>query len=104
MEFGLLFLCISNIIYKCRQMFKLSNKGYSSVVIRHAIPVERATSREKGQPLCMSQYYRLLTSYRQPGKTRDCIYSKIKYEEGETNQRTENIIVACRNHVSLGND
>ncbi|KAE8750338.1 hypothetical protein FOCC_FOCC002898 [Frankliniella occidentalis] len=38
---------------------------------RRALPVERATSREKGQPLCMSQYYRLMTTVRNPGKPRD---------------------------------
>ncbi|XP_023716544.1 choline O-acetyltransferase isoform X2 [Cryptotermes secundus] len=73
--------------------------SHKDIMDRHAIPVERATSREKGQPLCMSQYYRLLTSYRQPGKPQDCIYSKIKDGEGETYQGTENIIVACRNHL-----
>ncbi|XP_021925561.1 choline O-acetyltransferase-like isoform X2 [Zootermopsis nevadensis] len=73
--------------------------SHKDIMDRHAIPVERATSREKGQPLCMSQYYRLFTSYRQPGKTRDFIYTKIKHGEGDTNQGTENIIVACRNHL-----
>ena len=80
--------------------FKFQNKRNIYFVFRHAIPVERATSREKGQPLCMSQYYRLLTSYRQPGKPRDCIHSKVKHGEEEKNNETENIIVACRNQVS----
>ena len=38
---------------------------------RGAIPQDRATSREKGQPLCMAQYGRLFTSYRVPGLERD---------------------------------
>jgi len=77
---------------------KFQNQHISSA-LRHAIPVERATSREKGQPLCMSQYYRLFTSHRQPGKPRDCIYSKIKHGE-EKNNGEEYIMVACRNQVS----
>ncbi|PSN50570.1 Choline O-acetyltransferase [Blattella germanica] len=60
--------------------------------------IERATSREKGQPLCMTQYYRLLTSYRAPGIPRDCIYSTLEQEEGETNPVSENVVVTCRNH------
>lgn len=80
--------------------FKFENKHYIPFVCRHAIPVERATSREKGQPLCMAQYYRLLTSYRQPGRPRDCIHSKITHREEEKSKETDNIIVACRNQVS----
>jgi hypothetical protein len=85
-----------------KMIFKFQNQHNISSALRHAIPVEQATSREKGQPLCMSQYYRLFTSYRQPGKPRDCIYSKIKHEEDEKNNGEENIIVACRNQVSSG--
>ncbi|XP_069671918.1 choline O-acetyltransferase-like isoform X2 [Periplaneta americana] len=70
---------------------------HKDVMDRRAIPIERATSREKGQPLCMSQYYRLLTSYRQPGRPRDCIYSTL--EQGNT--VPENIVVACRNQFYL---
>ena len=81
-------------------VFRFQNQRNIASAFRHAIPVERATSREKGQPLCMSQYYRLFTSYRQPGKPRDCIYSKIKHEENEKNNGEENIVVACRNQVS----
>ncbi|KAK3925824.1 Choline O-acetyltransferase [Frankliniella fusca] len=40
-------------------------------ISRKALPVERATSREKGQPFCMSQYYRLMTTVRNPGKPQD---------------------------------
>ena len=79
---------------------KFQNQHNIPSALRHAIPVERATSREKGQPLCMSQFYRLFTSYRQPGKPRDCIYSKIKHAEEEKNNGEEYIMVACRNQVS----
>ncbi|KAG8301343.1 hypothetical protein J6590_055111 [Homalodisca vitripennis] len=60
-------------------------------VERKALPVERATSREKGQPLCMSQYYRLFSSYRVPGLQQDSLIS--------TNPTTEHIIVACSNQL-----
>jgi hypothetical protein len=83
-------------------IFKLQNQHNIPFAFRQAVPVERATSREKGQPLCMSQYYRLFTSYRQPGKPQDCIYSKIKLEEDEKNNGEENIVVVCRNQVSSG--
>lgn len=53
---------------------------------------ERATSREKGQPLCMAQYYRLLGSCRRPGDPRDSQYLP--------EQRTdEHVVVCCRNQV-----
>ncbi|KAJ9601391.1 hypothetical protein L9F63_000415, partial [Diploptera punctata] len=74
---------------------------HKDILDRRALPVERATSREKGQPLCMTQYYRLLTSYRVPGKPRDSIYSKLQQDEVETNPGPENIVVACRNHLYI---
>ncbi|XP_039441942.2 choline O-acetyltransferase [Culex pipiens pallens] len=53
---------------------------------------ERATSREKGQPLCMAQYYRLLGSCRRPGDPRDSQYLP--------EQRTdEHVVVCCRNQM-----
>nr|CAD7443827.1 unnamed protein product [Timema bartmani] len=71
---------------------------------KRALPVERATSREKGQPLCMSQYYRLLTSYRCPGVTRDVIVSTTPEGEKEGGRTTppptgEHIIVSCRHQL-----
>lgn len=62
-----------------------------SSAYRKSLPVERATSREKGQPLCMSQYYRLFSSYRMPGIKRDCLIS--------TNPSTEHVIIVCANQV-----
>ena len=38
---------------------------------RRGLPVDRCNAREKGQPLCMEQYYRLFGSYRVPGAARD---------------------------------
>jgi len=38
---------------------------------KHALVQDKAASREPGQPLCMAQYYRILTTYRQPGKEQD---------------------------------
>lgn len=37
----------------------------------HSLPQDRAATRETGQPLCMAQYFRLLTTYRQPGRVQD---------------------------------
>ncbi|KAL0280935.1 UNVERIFIED_CONTAM: hypothetical protein PYX00_002084 [Menopon gallinae] len=62
---------------------------------RKALPIERATSREKGQPLCMSQFYRLLTSYRVPGITRDQLFSTLYQGDGST----EHIIVVHKNQL-----
>ncbi|XP_065077802.1 choline O-acetyltransferase isoform X3 [Ochlerotatus camptorhynchus] len=53
---------------------------------------ERATSREKGQPLCMAQYYRLLGSCRRPGEKQDSQY----LPEQRTDQH---VIVCCRNQM-----
>lgn len=58
---------------------------------RRALPVERATSREKGQPLCMAQYYRLFSSYRVPGLQQDTLVT--------TSPSAEHVIVACANQV-----
>ncbi|GLV45383.1 Choline acetyltransferase [Carabus blaptoides fortunei] len=68
---------------------------YKELLDRRGLPLERATSREKGQPLCMSQYYRLLTSCRVPGKPYDTIYTT------PAGQNSEHVIVACRNQLYL---
>ncbi|XP_065371707.1 choline O-acetyltransferase [Calliphora vicina] len=58
-----------------------------------SLPQERATSREKNQPLCMAQYYRLLGSCRRPGLQRDSQYlPKHKTDD-------EHVIVLCRNQM-----
>nr|CAD7431651.1 unnamed protein product [Timema monikensis] len=80
---------------------KFSPSKAVRIPARKALPVERATSREKGQPLCMSQYYRLLTSYRCPGGVRDVIVSTTPEGEKEGGRTTppptgEHIIVSCR--------
>ncbi|XP_055678973.1 choline O-acetyltransferase [Lutzomyia longipalpis] len=55
-------------------------------------PQERATSREKGQPLCMAQYYRLLGACRRPGDPQDSQY----LPEARMDQH---VIVVCRNQM-----
>uniref|UniRef100_A0A182F6G1 Choline O-acetyltransferase n=1 Tax=Anopheles albimanus TaxID=7167 RepID=A0A182F6G1_ANOAL len=55
---------------------------------------ERATSREKGQPLCMAQYYRLLGSCRRPGNPRDSQYLPPRGEQSDAH-----VIVCCRKHM-----
>ncbi|XP_062535278.1 choline O-acetyltransferase [Armigeres subalbatus] len=53
---------------------------------------ERATSREKGQPLCMAQYYRLLGSCRRPGEQRDSQYLPERRTD-------EHVVICCRNQM-----
>ncbi|CAG0914256.1 unnamed protein product [Notodromas monacha] len=48
---------------------------YKDILDRRAWPVDRAAAREKGQPLCMEQYYRFFTSYRVPGVEKDHLRS-----------------------------
>ncbi|XP_058128891.1 choline O-acetyltransferase [Anopheles ziemanni] len=59
-----------------------------------ALKQERATSREKGQPLCMAQYYRLLGSCRRPGDPRDSQYLPPSGEQPDAH-----VIVCCRKHM-----
>jgi len=66
---------------------------------RKELPQERATSREKGQPLCMEQYYRLLTSYRVPAIPKDQIFSTLYQEIGTS----EHIIIIHKNQVRMRN-
>ncbi|KAL1139526.1 hypothetical protein AAG570_006509 [Ranatra chinensis] len=60
---------------------------------RRELPVEKATSREKGQPLCMAQNYRLFTSYREPGLKTD----RLVNTEANGPRTQQQIILACRN-------
>lgn len=62
------------------------------------LPIERCASREKGQPMCMAQFYRLLGSCRQPGIPRDTQYLP---EVGLGGQQDEHIIVIYRNQVRI---
>lgn len=56
---------------------------------------ERAASREKNQPLCMAQYYRLLGSCRRAGIEQDSQYLP-DMRNLPTNQH---IVVCCRNQM-----
>jgi choline O-acetyltransferase len=66
-----------------------------------ALPIDRATSREKGQPLCMEQYYRLFSCYRMPGIECDRLIqlrnSKVMHHQ------VEHVIVAYRNQFFVLN-
>lgn len=66
---------------------------------RRALPTEKATSREKGQPLCMAQSYRLLTSCREPVIGRDKLNTVPQPPIDNTESKDEHIIVACKNQV-----
>ncbi|XP_050294303.1 choline O-acetyltransferase, partial [Anthonomus grandis grandis] len=69
---------------------------HKDVLNRRALPIERATSREPGQQLCMAQYYRILGCCRIPGKIRDSQYIAERYRE---EQASEHLIVICRNQL-----
>ena len=67
---------------------------YNCVIIcSKALPIDRCHHREKGQPLCMAQYYRLFSSYREPGLYKD----KLTTVEGEPNR--QHITVIRNNQV-----
>lgn len=66
-----------------------------------ALPVDRATSREKGQPLCMEQYYRLFSCYRMPGIEQDRL---LQVRTGKVvHHQVEHVIVAYRNQYYVLN-
>ncbi|XP_067010374.2 choline O-acetyltransferase [Anabrus simplex] len=68
--------------------------AHKCIVDRMALPVERATSREKGQPLCMAQYYRLLSAHRQPGRSNDQLIVREQRQHQD-----EHIVVMCANQM-----
>ncbi|XP_030371641.1 choline O-acetyltransferase, partial [Scaptodrosophila lebanonensis] len=60
------------------------------------LPLERAASREKNQPLCMAQYYRLLGSCRRPGVERD---SQFLPQRQHLPEQDHHVVVICRNQM-----
>ncbi|CAF0797737.1 unnamed protein product [Didymodactylos carnosus] len=66
---------------------------YKVLIDARELPVDRATSREKGQPLCMEQYYRLFSSYRIPGADND----RLLLTKTKVIHEPEHVIVAYRN-------
>ncbi|XP_068621697.1 choline O-acetyltransferase [Battus philenor] len=69
---------------------------YKEMLDRGELPLERATSREKGQPLCMEQFYRLLGVCRIPEVGKDRLELPKPPQDPEEDE--ELVIVACRNH------
>jgi hypothetical protein len=67
------------------------------IFFSRGIPIDRARHKEKGQPLCMEQYYRLFTNYRIPGVTKDSLISNNTRLMPEP----EHIIVICKNQVCV---
>lgn len=67
---------------------------YKHMLDNGELPLERATSREPGQPLCMAQYYRILGSSRLPGRKIDSHYVAPSTREAI---KTEHVVVICRN-------
>lgn len=68
---------------------------YKLVIDGRELPVDRCTSREKGQPLCMEQYYRLFSSYRLPGLHKD----KLVDSNNNLALEPEHVIVLSRNQM-----
>lgn len=62
------------------------------------LPQERAASREKNQPLCMAQYYRLLGSCRRPGVERDSQYLPSRQKPIDSDE-DRHVVVICRNQM-----
>ncbi|CAH0673764.1 unnamed protein product [Spodoptera exigua] len=69
---------------------------YKEMLDRGELPLERATSREKGQPLCMEQFYRLLGVCRIPEVGKDRLELPPVRQGSEESE--ELIVVACRNY------
>ncbi|GAB1602932.1 hypothetical protein Ahia01_000573500, partial [Argonauta hians] len=69
---------------------------YKTIVDSRSLPIDRARSNRKGQPLCMEQYYRLFTSYRVPGLNKDMLVTNSTKLMPEP----EHIIVICKNQLS----
>ncbi|XP_017774150.1 PREDICTED: choline O-acetyltransferase isoform X2 [Nicrophorus vespilloides] len=67
--------------------------NHKAILDKKELPLEKATSREPGQPLCMTQYYRLLGSCRLPGKQKDSQHTAAN-ESG-----SEHIVVICRSQL-----
>lgn len=70
---------------------------HKSMLDSGGLPIERLTSREPGQPLCMAQYYCVLSSCRLPGKSLDSQY--IAPRPAANEQTTEHIVVICRSQM-----
>ena len=74
---------------------KQTTKVTLSYDCRKTIPVDRCRHLEKGQPMCMTQYYRLFTTYRAPGIDHD---SQISYQN-KTQPAPQHVLVICKNQV-----
>lgn len=72
--------------------------GHKEMLDSGELPLERAASREKNQPLCMAQYYRLLGSCRRPGVERDSQYLPRR-ELPPDSDEDRHVVVICRNQM-----
>ncbi|XP_061546793.1 choline O-acetyltransferase [Phycodurus eques] len=66
---------------------------YKGLLDAHALPAEYGRGQPAGTPLCMEQYYRIFSSYRLPGQTRDTLV----VHDGRATPDPEHVIVACKN-------
>ncbi|XP_061646749.1 choline O-acetyltransferase isoform X2 [Phyllopteryx taeniolatus] len=74
-------------------VFPLQNFTAPIDSLRHALPAEYARGQPAGSPLCMEQYYRIFSSHRLPGRTRDTLVVR----DGRATPDPEHVIVACKN-------
>ncbi|MBN3302747.1 CLAT acetyltransferase, partial [Amia calva] len=66
---------------------------YKALLDARALPIDYARGQLAGTPLCMEQYYRLFSSYRLPGLTKDTLVA----QKSSVMPEPEHIIIACKN-------
>ncbi|XP_055875750.1 choline O-acetyltransferase-like isoform X3 [Biomphalaria glabrata] len=64
---------------------------FKQLIDTRTLPIDRCKYKEKGQPLCMDQHYRLFSSYREPGRERDVQRTDLGF------MGRDFIVVACNN-------
>ncbi|CAH8602295.1 unnamed protein product [Dicrocoelium dendriticum] len=70
---------------------------YKTILDTRSLPIDRARHSRKGQPMCMDQYYRLFTSYRYPGKTKDALVTVSERDPFDS----EYICVVCLDQLFI---
>ena len=73
--------------------------GVGICLLRRALPTEMARGQLAGQAMCMEQYYRLLRSYRLPGKGCDRLMT-IRQDPDEVDSHDSHVVVVYRDQVS----
>lgn len=91
-----------SIVFRWRHLAIDNWRLLVSRVRSRGLPVDRARHHERGQPLCMEQYYRLFTSYRFPGLPKDRLLDTHPQDGLAIGANMNNhVIVAHKNQVHL---